>query len=186
MIVSAIVGIGNRHAVMRNEVHGRKCRFGSVYLQHAEDIAGGVLVHFHVRAGALLARVNDHLAPVLRDGSAGAGSARLRRTVGDDGKVWVAVVGRRRRRGRDGGVKSGLGLEMRLRLEGPDIDDRIRRPLADGIQSLPLSPHILGIGLVRLLGMIQRAVAIAGLIGIIVEQTRRLRLGRLVAVTAET
>lgn len=97
---------------------------GSVYLQHAEDVAGGILVQFHVWAGALLARVDDDLAPVFRDGSAGARPAGLRRMVGCNGKVCLAVVGHRRRGRRDGGVESGLGLEMRLGLEGPDIDDR--------------------------------------------------------------
>lgn len=95
-------------------------------------------------------------------------------------------------------MEGGLGLEMRLRLKGPYIDNRatttknqyaqtqmpgllavrylLRRPLADGIQSLPLAPHVLRIRLVWLLGVIESTIAITGLIRIVVEQTRRLRL----------
>lgn len=73
-------------------------------------------------------------------------------------------------------------MEMRLWLEGPDVNDGVRSPLANGIQSLPLAPHVFRIRLVGLLSMIEGPVAIPRLVGVFFEEPRRLGLGRFVAV----
>lgn len=86
-----------------------------------------------------------------------------------------------------------LGLEMRLWLEGPDVNDgavqraiskrmphrrpgldpkySLRGPLANGIQSLPLAPHVFRIRLVGLLSMVEGSVAIPRLVGVIFEES---------------
>lgn len=54
----------------------------------------------------------------------------------------------------------------------------LRCPLANRIQRLPLTPHILRIRLVHLVGMMEGSVSIASLVGVIIQQTRGLRLER--------
>lgn len=89
-----------------------------------------------------------------------------------------------------------LGLEVRLWLERPDIDDgavqrvisrqipiavqesiySLRSPLANSIQSLPLAPHVFRIRLVGLLSMVEGSVAVPCLVGVFFEESGRLRL----------
>lgn len=54
----------------------------------------------------------------------------------------------------------------------------LRCPLANCIQRLPLTPHILRIRLVDLVRMTESTVAIPSLVGVIIQQARGLRLER--------
>lgn len=67
-------------------------------------------------------------------------------------------------------------MQMRLRLEGPDIDDGFRRPLTDGFEGFAFAPHVPGVGLVDLAGVVEGSVAVSGLVGVFFEQTRGFRL----------
>jgi hypothetical protein len=61
-----------------------------VDLEHSEDvadIASRVIAGFQVLTGALLARVDDDLAPVFWNGTAGCGTAPLGDVIGRDGEL---------------------------------------------------------------------------------------------------
>lgn len=61
-----------------------------VDLEHSEDvadIASRVIAGFQVLTGALLAGVDDDLAPVFWNGAAGCGTAPLGDVIGRDGEL---------------------------------------------------------------------------------------------------
>lgn len=59
-------------------------------------------------------------------------------------------------------------MEVRLGLEGPDVDDGFGGPLANGFEGFSFALDGLRVRVVHLVRMVEGAVAVAGLVDVIV------------------